>query len=232
MDLFSLGSEKMQSDAAPLAWRLRPGNLDEIYGQDHLLAPGSPLRNAIDRDKLHSFVLYGPPGTGKTTIARTIASVTRSHFEYMQAVTAGVSDIRKMAQDARDRHKYYQQKTILFVDEIHRFNKSQQDVLLPFVEDGTLTLIGATTENPLHELNSALLSRMKVYMVHPLDGTALQQIIARVLADKERGLGQVKVTFAEDSLALLIRAAQGDARMILNILDTLSSSYTDAHGHC
>ncbi|HPF20800.1 MAG TPA: replication-associated recombination protein A [Syntrophomonas sp.] len=230
MDLFSLGSEKMQSDAAPLAWRMRPGNLDEIYGQDHLLAPGSPLRNAIDRDKLHSFVLYGPPGTGKTTIARTIASVTRSHFEYMQAVTAGVSDIRKMAQDARDRHKYYQQKTILFVDEIHRFNKSQQDVLLPFVEDGTLTLIGATTENPLHELNSALLSRMKVYMVHPLDGTALQQIIARVLADKERGLGQVKVTFAEDSLALLIRAAQGDARMILNILDTLSSSYTDAHG--
>ena len=231
MDLFSLSSEKKQIESAPLAWRMRPNNLDEIYGQDHLLAPGSPLRNAIDRDKLHSFVLYGPPGTGKTTIARTIASVTKSQFEYMQAVTAGVSDIRKMAVDAKDRLKFYQQKTILFVDEIHRFNKSQQDVLLPFVEDGTLTLIGATTENPLHELNSALLSRMKVYMVHPLDRDALTRIIERVLEDKERGLGQLEIKFADDSLSLLIQAAQGDARMILNILDTVSSSYTDAQGH-
>jgi putative ATPase len=231
MDLFSLSSEIKQTEAAPLAWRMRPNNLDEIYGQDHLLAPGSPLRNAIDRDKLHSFVLYGPPGTGKTTIARTIASVTKSQFEYMQAVTAGVGDIRKMAADAGDRRKYYQQKTILFVDEIHRFNKSQQDVLLPFVEDGTLTLIGATTENPLHELNSALLSRMKVYMVHPLNRDALMRIIERVLEDKERGLGKLEIKFADDSLDLLIQAAQGDARMILNILDTLSSSYTDAQGH-
>lgn len=231
MDLFSLNSEKKQTESAPLAWRMRPDNLNEIYGQDHLLAPGSPLRNAIDRDKLHSFVLYGPPGTGKTTIARTIANVTKSQFEYMQAVTAGVSDIRKMAVDASDRRKYYQQKTILFVDEIHRFNKSQQDVLLPFVEDGTLTLIGATTENPLHELNSALLSRMKVYMVHPLDRDALTRIIGRVLEDKELGLGQLEIKFADDSLDLLIQAAQGDARMILNILDTLTSSYTDAQGH-
>jgi putative ATPase len=231
MDLFSLSSDKRQIESAPLAWRMRPNNLDEIYGQDHLLAPGSPLRNAIDRDKLHSFVLYGPPGTGKTTIARTIASVTKSQFEYMQAVTAGVSDIRKMAADAHDRLKYYQQNTILFVDEIHRFNKSQQDVLLPFVEDGTLTLIGATTENPLHELNSALLSRMKVYMVHPLNHDALTRIIERVLEDKERGLGQLEIEFADNSINLLIQAAQGDARMILNILDTLSSSYTDAQGH-
>ncbi|NLV20750.1 MAG: replication-associated recombination protein A [Syntrophomonadaceae bacterium] len=230
MDLFSLSSEKMQSESAPLAWRMRPGNLDEIYGQDHLLAPGSPLRNSIERDKLHSFVLYGPPGTGKTTIARTIATVTKSRFEYMQAVTAGVNDIRKMAADAGERRKYYQQNTILFVDEIHRFNKSQQDVLLPFVEDGTLTLIGATTENPLHELNSALLSRMKVYMVHPLDRDALTQIVKRVLEDRERGLGQLEITFADDSFDLLIQAAQGDARMILNILDTLSSSYSDAQG--
>jgi len=231
MDLFSLSSEKKQNESAPLAWRMRPNNLDEIFGQDHLLAPGSPLRNSIDRDKLHSFVLYGPPGTGKTTIARTIANVTKSQFEYMQAVTAGVSDIRKMAVDAKDRLKYYQQKTILFVDEIHRFNKSQQDVLLPFVEDGTLTLIGATTENPLHELNSALLSRMKVYMVHPLDRDALTRIIGRVLEDTDRGLGQLEIKFADNSLNLLIQAAQGDARMILNILDTLSSSYTDAQGH-
>ena len=230
MDLFSLGNEKMQAESAPLAWRMRPHNLDQIYGQDHLLAPGSPLRNAIDRDKLHSFVLYGPPGTGKTTIARTIASVTKSQFEYMQAVTAGVTDIRKMAADAGDRLKFYQQKTILFVDEIHRFNKSQQDVLLPSVEDGTLTLIGATTENPLHELNSALLSRMKVYMVHPLDQDALIHIVNRVLEDKERGLGELEVIFADDSLNLLIQVAQGDARMALNILDTLSSSYTDAQG--
>ncbi|HWQ76050.1 MAG TPA: replication-associated recombination protein A [Syntrophomonas sp.] len=227
MDLFSLSSEKMQTESAPLAWRMRPEHLDEIYGQDHLLAPGSPLRNAIDRDKLPSFVLYGPPGTGKTTIARTIAKVTKSQFEYMQAVTAGVSDIRKMAADAGDRRKYYQQKTILFVDEIHRFNKSQQDVLLPFVEDGTLTLIGATTENPLHELNSALLSRMKVYMVHPLNRAALIRIVDRVLQDEQKGLGKLEVSFADGSLDLLIQAAQGDARMLLNILDTLSGSYSD-----
>ncbi len=230
MDLFTLSSEKRNADAAPLAWRMRPRNLDEIYGQDHLLAKGSPLRNAIDKDKLYSFILYGPPGTGKTTIARTIASVTKSHFEYMQAVTAGVSDIRKIAADAGELMKYYQQKTILFVDEIHRFNKSQQDVLLPFVEDGTLTLIGATTENPLHELNSALLSRMKVYMVHPLDKEALSSIIVRVLQDNERGLGELAVSFEEDSLSLLIQTAQGDARMALNILDTISSSYTDSNG--
>lgn len=228
MDLFSLSSEKASEDNAPLAWRMRPRNLDEIYGQDHLLSAGSPLRNAIERDKLHSCILYGPPGTGKTTIARTIAAVTKSKFEYMQAVTAGVSDIRKMAADAGERLKYYQQKTILFVDEIHRFNKSQQDVLLPFVEDGTLTLIGATTENPLHEINSALLSRMKVYMVHALNKDALTAIINRVLTDRERGLGNFKVIFQGDSLDRLIQAAQGDARMALNILDTLSSSYTDA----
>lgn len=230
MDLFTISSEKRNVSAAPLAWRMRPRNLDEIYGQDHLLAQGSPLRNAIDRDKLQSFVLYGPPGTGKTTIARTIANITKSQFVYMQAVTAGVSDIRKIAADAADQLKYYQQKTLLFVDEIHRFNKSQQDVLLPFVEDGTLTLIGATTENPLHELNSALLSRMKVYMVHPLDEEALTKIIKKVLADKERGLGDVDIVFTDDSLRLLIQAAQGDARMALNILDTLSSSYTDPQG--
>ncbi len=230
MDLFSLSSEKRNADTAPLAWRMRPRNLDEIYGQDHLLAIGSPLRNAIERDKIHSVIFYGPPGTGKTTIARTIATVTKSKFEYMQAVTAGVTDIRKMAADAGEHLKYYQQKTILFVDEIHRFNKSQQDVLLPSVEDGTLTLIGATTENPLHEINSALLSRMKVYMVHPLDKDALASIIRRVLEDKERGLGELQVIFETDSLNRLIQAAQGDARMALNILDTLSSSYTDPQG--
>lgn len=230
MDLFSLSSEKAGEENGPLAWRMRPRNLDEIYGQDHLLAAGCPLRNAIERDKLYSCILYGPPGTGKTTIARTIAAVTKSKFEYMQAVTAGVSDIRKMAADAGERLKYYQQKTILFVDEIHRFNKSQQDVLLPFVEDGTLTLIGATTENPLHEINSALLSRMKVYMVHALDKEALSAIINRVLEDRERGLGNLAVTFQENTLDRLIQAAQGDARMALNILDTLASSYSDAQG--
>lgn len=230
MDLFALSNNKRMADVAPLAWRMRPRNLDEIRGQDHLLAPGSPLRNAIDRDRLTSFVLYGPPGTGKTTIARTIAGVTKSQFVYMQAVTAGVTEIRKIAADAADQLKYYQQKTILFVDEIHRFNKSQQDVLLPFVEDGTLTLIGATTENPLHELNSALLSRMKIYLVHPLDEEALSLIIANVLQDKERGLGELDIVFTDDSQHMLIRAAQGDARMALNILDTLSSSYTDRQG--
>lgn len=231
MDLFALGNQKSRADAAPLAWRMRPRNLDEIYGQDHLLALGSPLRNAIERDRLTSFVLYGPPGSGKTTIAQTIAGITKSQFVHLQAVTAGVTEIRKIAADAADQLKYFQQKTVLFVDEIHRFNKSQQDVLLPFVEDGTLTLIGATTENPLHELNSALLSRMKIYVVHSLDEAALKRIIAATLQDKERGLGGLDIVWADDSQGLLIRAAQGDARMALNILDTLSSSYTNQQGH-
>jgi len=226
MDLFAMSNAQKKEANAPLAWRLRPTTLDEVVGQEHIVGLGSPLRNAILKDQIHSFVLYGPPGTGKTSIARIIARMTNSHFDYMQAVTAGVSDIRKVAVDAQDRLKYYQQQTILFVDEIHRFNKSQQDVLLPFVEDGTLILVGATTENPLYELNTALLSRMKLYVLEALRPENIGQIIANALQDRERGLGNLSIHLDEAGLPLLIQASQGDARMALNILDTISNSYT------
>ncbi len=229
MDLFSAGDERRKQMNAPLAWRMRPITLDEVIGQEHVVGPGAPLRQAIERDQLHSFVFYGPPGTGKTSIARIIARMTKSHFEYMQAVTAGVADIRKIARDAAERHKFYQQNTILFVDEIHRFNKSQQDVLLPFVEDGTLTLVGATTENPLYELNTALLSRLKLYILEALDAQAVTAIINHALQDRERGLGELNLAIEEEALRILVQAAQGDARMALNILDALHNSFGSAH---
>ncbi len=228
MDLFSMSSQQQREKHAPLAWRMRPRNLAEVWGQEHITGKDAPLRRAIDKDQLHSFVLYGPPGTGKTSIARVIADATKAHFEYMKAVTAGVGDMRKVAADAADRLKYYGQQTILFVDEIHRFNKSQQDILLPFVEDGTLILIGATTENPLYELNNALLSRMKLYILEALDEKSLILILKNALQDPERGLGKLSVTFDEESLAMIVQASQGDARTALNILDTIVNSYGGA----
>ncbi len=231
MDLFAMSNAKKKEAAAPLAWRMRPVALDEVVGQEHIVGPGSPLRQAIERDQIRSFVLYGPPGTGKTSIARIIARITNSHFVYMQAVTAGVGDIRKAAADAQDRLKYYQQRTILFVDEIHRFNKSQQDVLLPFVEDGTLILVGATTENPLYELNTALLSRMKLYILEALRPENIEQIITRALQDKERGLGNHDIKLDPAAMPWLVQASQGDARTALNILDTITNSYTSPGEH-
>ena len=188
MDLFEMGK---QEETAPLAYRMRPRTLDQVVGQDHLLSPSAPFRQLIDKDQLHSFILFGPPGTGKTTIASIIARMTQAHFVSLAAVTSGVNDIRKIAADAAQRLKYYQQKTILFVDEIHRFNKSQQDVLLPFVEDGTLYLIGATTENPLFEINNALLSRLKLYILEALSEKDLNRLIQQALQDKDHGLGSI-----------------------------------------
>lgn len=231
MDLFAMSNAKNKETSAPLAWRMRPASLDEVVGQEHIVGLGSPLRKAIEKDQIHSFVLYGPPGTGKTSIARIIARMTNSHFEYMQAVTAGVGDIRKAAAAAEDRLKYYQQRTILFVDEIHRFNKSQQDVLLPFVEDGTLILVGATTENPLYELNTALLSRMKLYILEALRPENIVQIIGAALKDKERGLGSLDINIDAAAMPILIQASQGDARTALNILDTITNSYTTPGEH-
>ncbi|MGI6435047.1 MAG: replication-associated recombination protein A [Syntrophomonadaceae bacterium] len=224
MDLFDYNPQLQQGQQAPLAFRMRPHDLDELEGQAHLLAPGSILRNLIEHDALTSMILYGPPGTGKTSLARIIADRTRAHFVQLQAVSAGVSDIRKMGADAASRFKYYQQKTILFVDEVHRFNKSQQDVLLPLVEDGTIILIGATTENPLYEINNALLSRVKLYVLKALDDQAISNIINRALSDGQRGLGRYSITLAEDAQALIIEHAKGDARTALNILETLVNS--------
>jgi putative ATPase len=206
---------------------MRPRTLDEVFGQGKVVGLGSPLRLAIERDELHSLVLYGPPGTGKTSIAQIISAMTHSNFVQMQAVTAGVGDIRKAAAEAGDHLKYYQQRTVLFVDEIHRFNKSQQDVLLPFVEDGTLILVGATTENPLYEINNALLSRVKLYILEALEAEDIRAIVEQAVADPQRGLGQLDISFSADSLDLLTAASKGDARMALNILETLVNSFQE-----
>jgi len=209
----------------PLAYRMRPRTLDEIIGQNDIVGPGSSLRTLICKDELHSFILFGPPGTGKTTIAQIIANMTHSYFEKIQAVTAGVKDIRKVAAHALDTQRYYQQKTILFIDEIHRFNKNQQDVLLPYIEDGTLVLIGATTENPLYELNTALVSRVKIYTLKALGTKDLAHIINKALKDKTRGYGNYSITIDDESVALIAQICKGDARAALNILESIVNTY-------
>ncbi len=225
MDLFDFPAGPTHTGMAPLAYRMRPENLDQIVGQDHMIGPGAPLRQALEKDKIHSFVLYGPPGTGKTSLAQIIARLTSSRFIPLRAVSAGVSEIRKIAADALEYQKLYRQKTILFVDEIHRFNKSQQDVLLPFVEDGTLTLIGATTENPLYELNNALLSRLKIYVLEALNENAIRTIINRALRDPEKGLALMEIEIAEPAWPVILQEAKGDARIALNMIDALANSY-------
>lgn len=225
MDLFDIAPSGAALPNAPLAYRMRPRNLDEVAGQQHLVGRGAVLRRLIEQDQLHSFILYGPPGSGKTSLAKIIASITRSCFVPLQAVTAGVGDIRKIAADAAERMKYYGHKTILFVDEIHRFNKSQQDVLLPFVEDGTLLLIGSTTENPLYELNNALLSRAKLYILNPLEEADIIGIIQKALREPERGLGHFCIEIDSQSLELITTNAKGDARMALNILEAVVNSF-------
>ena len=224
LDLFDISPEA-EDFYAPLAYRMRPAKLEDIIGQEHIIGPDTALGKALELDNLHSFVLYGPPGTGKTTIARIIAVMTKSHFEPLAAVTAGVGDIRKIAQDAAQRLKFYRQKTILFVDEIHRFNKSQQDVLLPFVEEGTLILAGATTENPLYELNNALLSRIKIYILKSLSDENITEVVKRALKDEKKGLGLLDVDITAEGMKMIISAVKGDARMALNIIDTAVNSF-------
>jgi putative ATPase len=208
---------------------MRPRNLDEFVGQSHLLAPGKPLRQALDGGRLHSMVLWGPPGTGKTTLARLIASRADAQFLALSAVMAGVKDIRAAVQGARQERDAHGRPTILFLDEVHRFNKAQQDTFLPYLEDGTLTFIGATTENPSFEVISALLSRARVYVLKPLGVDDLVGVLNAALADNERGLGTEQLRALPEALDLIARAADGDARRALNMLE-LAAGLVGARG--
>lgn len=203
----------------PLAARMRPRTLDEFVGQEEMIGPGTLLRRAIEADRISSMILWGPPGTGKTTLAMIIAHYTRSHFERISAVMAGVSDIRQLVQEAKNRRAMYGQRTIVLVEEIHRFNKAQQDALLPHVEDGTIILIGTTTENPYFEVIGALVSRSRIFQLKPLTDDEIRTILLRALTDRERGLGKIPVQIDEDALMHLVHVAGGDARNALNALE-------------
>lgn len=218
MELFEQSRREETAREAPLAARMRPRSLDDIVGQAHLLGPGRLLRRAIETDTLTSAILYGPPGTGKTSLARVIAAATRAHFEPVNAVTAGVADIRRVTDEARERRALHGVRTILFVDEIHRFNKAQQDVLLPHVEDGTVILIGATTGNPFIDVTPTLVSRSRVFALEPLPLADLETILRRAVTDA-RGLVDRRVEASPEALAHLARAANGDARAALNMLE-------------
>ncbi|MBD1371064.1 replication-associated recombination protein A [Hazenella sp. IB182357] len=219
MDLFEFGSQQTHKTKVPLAARMRPRHINEMVGQAHLLGKGRLLRRAIEADQISSIILHGPPGTGKTTLAHVIAGTTKAYFEQLNAITAGIPDIRRIVEDAKKRLTLHDQRTLLFIDEIHRFNRAQQDALLPHVEEGTIQLIGATTENPSFEVNQALLSRSRIFLLHPLRDKDVRAILDRALTDLERGMGEYKVHVEDEAFTHLIRVAGGDCRDALNALE-------------
>jgi len=219
MDLFDYMRQEEQRKEAPLASRLRPKTLDGFVGQEHILAPGKLLYRAIKADKLSSVIFYGPPGTGKTTLAMVIANTTSSIFEEMNASTSGKKDMENAVERAKNNLGAYGKKTILFIDEIHRFNKAQQDFLLPHVEDGTIILIGATTENPYFEVNSALVSRSNVFQLRPLSEENIKELVRRAVYDVENGMGSLGATITDEAADFLANVAEGDARKALNAVE-------------
>lgn len=219
MDLFEYMREQNQEKEAPLASRLRPASLDEVAGQRHIIGKDKLLYRAIMADKLSSIIFYGPPGTGKTTLAKVIANTTSAEFTQINATSAGKKDMELVVQQAKNNQGMYGKKTILFIDEIHRFNKSQQDYLLPFVEDGTVILIGATTENPYFEVNGALLSRSIIFELKPLEKEEIKEILMRAVTDRERGMGSYEALLEEEALEFLADMANGDARAALTAIE-------------
>jgi putative ATPase len=224
MPLFDLPQEKDSPGSMPLAARMRPQTFAEFVGQEHLVAEGRVLRKCIEADQLPSMVFWGPPGSGKTTLAHIIANVTRAHFSSLSAVSAGVADLRRVVEEAKKRLKSSGQRTILFVDEIHRFNKAQQDAVLPFAENGTVTFIGATTENPSFEVISPLLSRCRVFRLNLLSDGDVRLIVERAINDAERGLGKSHIAISEEALCHLVTISNGDARVALNALEMAASA--------
>jgi putative ATPase len=227
MDMFEANRREQLRSRAPLAARMRPRTLDELIGHESVVGPGTLLRRSIEADRLSSLILWGPPGSGKTTLARIVAGTTKAHFTAVSAVSSGVADLRQAIKEAADRLGTHGQRTVLFIDEIHRFNKAQQDAILPHVEDGTVILIGATTENPSFEVNSPLLSRSRVIVLQALTDADIERLIKTALTDEERGLGRDKLTIDDDALAFLVNVANGDARFALNTLDYAATGAID-----